>query len=57
MNTPNAMHRSNQFLSICLGLNLISYAAVSATDICETCPDPNRFQHPGVGFGLTLDYG
>ena len=43
---------------VCLIWSLLPlFSATSATVICDGCPDPNRFDYPGVGFHLALDYG
>ncbi|KAI9712908.1 MAG: hypothetical protein M1812_006777 [Candelaria pacifica] len=46
---------STIFLSFLLLLFLAS--RTQATELCEKCPDPKRFNYPGIGFDLTLDYG
>lgn len=54
----SAMHSSTHFLGVWLGLSLfVSNTLVGATEVCRKCSDPHRFDYPGVGFDLTMDYG
>ncbi|KAI9702389.1 MAG: hypothetical protein M1836_000868 [Candelina mexicana] len=49
---------SGHYTFLTIFLLLLSQASTTqATEVCDKCPDPNRFSYPGVGFDLTLDYG
>ncbi|KAI9791910.1 MAG: hypothetical protein M1835_008209 [Candelina submexicana] len=60
--TPSSRRRkisySGLYTFLTIFLLLLSQASTTqATEVCNKCPDPNRFSYPGVGFDLTLDYG